>query len=135
MISWLNSIDYCLGFGLAAITLVAFCFILLTNNNALNSYYAFYGPVSILLNYQILFNKVFPQALFESEDFFALFKILSTIVVIWMLYWGGALTVSFSLIRRKKYYLLLMAVLVIIFVNYFSMKFQEWFIGMRTVMG
>lgn len=130
----LNTADFLGGFGIAIATLIVFGYTLLTNNNALNPYYLLYGPASIILNYQILWNNAFPQTLYEAGRHYELLKILSLIAVLWMAYWGSVFTFLISSIRSKKYRLVPAIILGIGLINYFSAKFQAWFIGMRAIM-
>lgn len=126
--------DWGMGFVISIATSIAFCFLLIENNNIVIPYGMFYGPVSIVLNYQIQWNSVFPQALWETNSYLDLFKILGLISVLWILYWGVVLRFIISFVRRKKYASLLILVLGVVLINYFSVMFQKWFIGMRTVM-
>lgn len=129
-----RQVDWCSGFLIALVTAIPFCYVLLTNNNALRPYYLFYGPASVVLNYQILWNNIFPQALFEAGNYAALFKIVGLISVLWVFYWGLAFGLVISFVRRKKYWAVLGVVSVVLILNCFSAMFQKWFIGMRVIM-
>lgn len=126
--------DLVIGLSVSMVTAVLFCYILLTNNNALNPYYMLYGPVSSILNYQIQWNNIFPQTLFETGDYVALFKIVGFISVLWIVYWGLTLSFIVSFVRRKKYWDIVGVVCLVCIINYVSAMFQKWFVGTRIIM-
>ncbi len=126
--------EWGVSFLMSAVTSIAFCFVLTINNNLLTPYYVLYGPVSLVLNYQIQWNNIFPQSLWETHKYAGLFKILGFISVLWILYWGLVLGLFVSFVRRKKHVPILILISVVVLINYFSAMFQEWFIGMRTIM-